>query len=163
MFKHSFPFALLLLCTIAGCSHLNDSWEVKGGGYLKYSINDGKEYTIELDEDDVVRPSYSRSFFQVQTRIEESSRKDQFSILVNRPVLGKNNADPTYSWMKTKDSNKKKLVGEKNIIKIDQKDDSTWTAFVDLQFQDCSSKDCLDSIPLHVTGRLRYWIPEDER
>lgn len=163
MFKYLIPLAILPLCTMTGCTHLNDSWEVKGGGYLKYSINDGKEYTIELDVDDVIRPNYGRSFFQVLTRIDESSRKDQFSILVNRPVLGENKADPTYSWMRSQASDKGALIGQDNIVKFDQKDDSTWTAFIDLQFQNCNKDECSESIPLHVTGRLRYWIPEDER
>lgn len=162
MFKRLFPL-VLLLCIIEGCSHLNDSWEVKGGGYLKYSINGGKEYTIELDADDVVRPNYGRSYFQVLTQIEESKRKDQFSILVNRPILGKNNADPTYSWMKEEDSRQARLVGKNNIVKFDQKNDSTWTAFIDLQFQNCSNNDCSNESPLHISGRLRYWISEDDR
>ena len=156
-------FSLALI--LSGCSDINDSWEVKGGGYLKYSINDGKSYTIELDADDVIRPDYGRSYFQVQTRLKESSRGDQFSIVVNRPSLGYNNADPTYSWMIAERSEKGYLVGDSNIVHFDQKDnDTTWTANIDLHFQDCRKGDCSDQNPtLHVKGRLRYWIPYDKR
>ena len=38
---------------LMACSGINDSWEVKGGGYIKYKINDGKSRTVELAPDDV--------------------------------------------------------------------------------------------------------------
>ena len=150
---------------LLGCTDINDSWEVKGGGYFKYTVNGGKSYTIELDADDVIRPDYGRSYFQVQTRMDESSRGDQFSIVVNRPVLGYNDADPNYSWMIAERSEKGYLVGDSNIVHFDQKDnDSTWTANIDLYFQDCRNGDCeSDRKPLHIEGRLRYWIAEDDR
>ena len=153
------------LFLLLGCSEINDSWEVKGGGYLKYSVNGGKSYTIELDADDVIRPDYGRSFFQVQTRLDASKRGDQFSIVVNRPTLGYNEADPTYSWMIAERSEKGSLVGDSNIVHFDQKDnDTTWTANIDLYFQDCRAGDCdNDKPPLHIVGRLRYWIAEDDR
>lgn len=146
-----------------GCSEINDSWEVNGGGYFKYSVNGGKSFTIELHENDVILPDYGRSFFQVQTRIKESKRKDQFSIVVNRPILGKNNADPIYSWMISENAEKGLLTGSNNTVHFDQKDDSTWTANVDLHFEDCRTGECKDEQPIHVEGRLRYWIPMDER
>lgn len=158
------PFSAITALLLLGCSQINDSWEVKGGGYFKYTVNGSKSYTIELDEDDVILPDYGRSFFQMQTRLNESSRGDQFSILVNRPVLGKNHADQKYSWMIAENSAKGHLVGDDNLVKFDQKDDSTWTANIDLQFQDCRNKDCSDQgDPIHVEGRIRYWIPLDER
>ncbi len=155
-----FSFFLLL-----GCSEINDSWEVKGGGYFKYTVNGGSSYTIELDDDDVVRPDYGRSYFQVQTRLSESSRGDQFSILVNRPILGYNDADRTYSWMIAEKSEKGYLVGDSNIVHFDKMDnDSTWTANVDLYFQDCRNGECeAERKPIHIKGRLRYWISEDDR
>ena len=157
--------AIFSLFLLLGCSEINDSWEVKGGGYLKYTVNGGKSYTIELDADDVVRPDYGRSFFQVQTQMEESSRGDQFSILVNRPKLGYNNANANYSWMIVENSEKGYLVGDSNIVHFDQKDnDSTWTAYIDLYFQDCRTGSCEnDHPPLHIEGRLRYWIAEDDK
>ena len=42
--------------------------------------------------------------------------------------------------------------------------DSLWTADLDLYFKDCRSGLCSDKLPpLHVTGRLRYWVPDSER
>jgi hypothetical protein len=156
--------AIFTLFLLLGCSEINDSWEVKGGGYLKYTINGGKSNTIELSADDVVIPDYGRSFFQVQTQMDESSRGDQFSIVVNRPKLGYNNADPSYSWMIAEKSEKAFLTGDSNIVHFDQKDDSTWTADIDLYFQDCRTGGCKSKNPsLHVEGRLRYWIPLDDR
>lgn len=157
--------AIFSLAFMVGCSEINDSWEVKGGGYLKYTINDGKSYTIELDAGDVVRPDYGRSYFQLQTRLSESSRGDQFSIVVNRPKLGNNEADPTYSWMITERSEKGYLTGDSNIVRFDQKDnDTTWTANIDLHFQDCRKGDCSNqTATLHIKGRLRYWVGVDDR
>lgn len=150
---------------LLGCSKINDSWEVKGGGYFKYTVNGSSSYTIELDEDDVILPDYGRSFFQLQTRLKESKRGDQFSVVVNRPVLGKNNADPNYSWMIAEKGEKGYLTDDdENIVHFDQKDDSTWTANVDLYFQDCRDGECDEDLaPIHIEGRLRYWIPLDER
>lgn len=157
-------FSAIAALMLLGCSEINDSWEVKGGGYFKYSVNGSKSYTIELDEDDVILPDYGRSFFQVQTRIKESSRGDQFSIVVNRPILGKNDADQTYSWMIAEKSEKGYLTGDENIVHFDQKDDSTWTADIDMHFIDCRKGECdEEATPIHVEGRLRYWIPLDER
>jgi hypothetical protein len=168
MDMHSFVKNLSAISSLAillGCSDINDSWEVKGGGYLKYSIDGGKSYTIELDADDVVRPDYGRSYFQLQTRLKESSRGDQFSIVVNRPTLGANSADPTYSWMIAERSEKGYLMGDSNIVKFDQKDNDTiWTADIDLRFQDCRKGDCENQTgSLHVKGRLRYWVGVEDR
>ena len=157
--------AVFSLFLLLGCSEINDSWEVKGGGYLKYTINGGKSYTIELDDDDVVRPKYGRSYFQVQTELSESNRGDQFSIVVNRPVLGDNDANTTYTWMIAEKSEKGYLTGDNNIVHFDRMDnDSTWTANIDLYFQDCRTGKCNnDHPPLHIEGRLRYWIAEDDK
>lgn len=159
--RHIGAIAALMLL---GCSDINNSWEVKGGGYLKYTVNGSKSYTIDLDEDDVILPDYGRSFFQLQTRIEESNRGDQFSIVINRPVLGDNGPDNTYSWMIIENSEKGYLTGDENTVHFDQKDDSTWTANIDLHFEDCRKSGCDEDLaPIHVEGRLRYWIPLDER
>lgn len=154
--------SLAISCTI-GCSDINDSWEVNGGGYLKYTFNGGKSYTIELAKDDVRRPDYGRSYFQVNTRAKESKKGDQFSIVVNRPILGENTPESGYTWMIAEKSIKGYLTGDSNVVIFDQKDDSTWTADVDLHFSDCRSGNCNDSIPIHIKGRLRYWVAMDDR
>ena len=85
--------AIFSIFLLLGCSEINDSWEVKGGGYFKYTVNGGSSYTIELDDDDVVRPDYGRSYFQ-----------------------------------------------------------------------DCRNGECeAERKPIHIKGRLRYWISEDDR
>lgn len=154
------------ICGITACGKLNDSWEVKGGGYFKYRINDGESYTIELDDDDVEIP-YIRNrhhYFLVHTRLEESKRGDAFTIMVNRPVLFDNQPVPSNTWMQAENSSKAPLTGSGNIVHFDQKDDSTWTADIDLQFMDCRTGKCDEKLkPLHVTGRFRYWIPEEYR
>lgn len=157
-------FSLFSSLLLLSCSDINNSWEVDGGGYIKYTVNGGKSHTIELDEKDVILPDYGRYFFQVKTQASESNRGDQFFIVVNRPKLGKNEADATYSWMIAERAPKAKLSGNKNIVTFDQKDDSTWTANIDLYFQDCREIECNDKNPaIHIEGRLRYWIPLDER
>ena len=74
------------------CSGINDSWEVKGGGYIKYKINGEKSRTVELAPDDVEIPFIHNShhYLFLRTQIEESADGDQFSIMVNSPVLGDN-------------------------------------------------------------------------
>ena len=51
-----------------------------------------------------------------------------------------------------------------SMLHFDQKDDSTWTADLSLHALDCRSGYCKESLPrLHITGRLRYWIPAEDR
>ena len=59
---------------LAACGDINEGWEVDGGGYLKYRINDDKELTIELEPDDVEVPFIKNShhYFFAKTEIEES-------------------------------------------------------------------------------------------
>ena len=151
---------------LAACSDINDSWEVNGGGYLKYRINDDKELTIELDEDDVEVPFIKNShhYFYVKTETTESKREDQFSIMVNRPTLGDNPVVQRYSWFSYASMTQAPILEDSSSVHFDQKDDSTWTATLDLYTPDCRSGKCIDTLPrLHITGRLRYWIPADWR
>lgn len=153
--------------TLIACSGINDSWEVKGGGYIKYRINDGKSYTIELGPDDVEIPFIRNShhYLYFKTQLKASDRGDQFSLMVNRPTLG-NNApvQGQYSWFIAENSEQGKIFADSSIFHIDQKDDSTWTADLTLYAEDCSSGHCLSSLPpLKITGRFRYWIPAEYR
>lgn len=151
---------------LAACSGINEGWEVDGGGYLKYRINDDKELTIELEPDDVEVPFIRNShhYFYIKTEIGESKREDQFSIMVNRPILGDNPVVQRYSWFNYASLKETPILEDSSIVHFDQKDDSTWTATLDLYTQDCRSGRCIDTLPrLHITGRLRYWIPADWR
>ena len=137
-----------------------------GGGYLKYRINDDKEQTIELEPDDVEAPFIRNShhYFFAKTEIKESKRGDQFSIMVNRPILGDNPVVQRYSWFNYASLKQTPILEDSSVVHFDQKDDSTWTATLDLYTLDCRSGRCVDTLPrLHITGRLRYWIPADWR
>lgn len=162
----SIPTAVFAFSLFA-CSGINDSWEVKGGGYIKYQVNGGEKYTIEMDADDVEIPFIHNQhhYFFFRTRLEESSKGDQFSVMVNKPMLGDNPVvQGPYSWFMAEHSDKGFIWADSSVVHFDQKDDSTWTADLDLYAQDCRSGKCLDSLPaLHVTGRFRYWIPEEDR
>ena len=152
---------------LLACSGINDSWEVKGGGYIKYKINGGENHTIELSADDVEIPFIHNShhYLYVKTRLSESKRGDQFAFMVNNPTLG-NNApvQGQYSWFITENSEKATIFADSSIIHFDQKDDSTWSADLDLYTTDCRSGRCKEELPrLHITGRLRYWIPAEDR
>lgn len=148
------------------CSEINDSWEVKGGGFIKYSLNGGDDRTIELEDDDVEIP-YIRNhhhYLLITTQAKESDFGDQFNIMVNRPVLGENHPVEGYSWFVKEFSERGFLDVDSSIVHLDQKDDSTWTANLDLYARDCRSDNCSDTLPrIHITGRFRYWIPEEER
>ena len=166
LLRHTFPVVTVSLGLLA-CSGINDSWEVKGGGYIKYKINDGESHTIELGPDDVEIPFIRNShhYFFVKTQIDESSRGDQLSLMVNKPSLG-NNApvQGQYSWFIAENSEKGSIIADSSVVHFDQKDDSTWTADLDLYAVDCRNGRCGDNNPrLHITGRLRYWIPEEYR
>jgi len=150
----------------SACSDINNSWEVKGGGYIKYSVDGSKSYTIELDDDDVEIPYIRNShhYLMIHTREEESSRRDIFTIMVNRPVLGDNPIIQDYSKFSAEGSDAGRIYADSSNFHIDQKDDSTWTADLDLYAQDCRQGDCMDDAPrIHITGRFRYWVPADER
>ena len=152
---------------LMACSGINDSWEVKGGGYIKYKINGGKDRTVELAPDDVEIPFIRNRhhYLFAKTRIEESGEGDQLSFMVNSPILG-NNAPVRgqYSWFIAAHSEKGLIDASRSTVHFDQKDDSTWTADLDLYATDCRSGHCVDSLPaLHITGRFRYWIPKEDR
>ena len=158
--------SLAVAFLLTACSDINEGWEVDGGGYLKYEINGEDEQTIELDRNDVEVPYIRNShrYFLVKTRASESKRRDQFSIMVNRPILGDNPVVQRYSWFNYGSLTQAPIIADSSIVKFDQKDDSTWTASLDLYTPDCRSGKCIDTLPnLHITGRLRYWIAPDDR
>ena len=174
--------ACIALGTIAlalcGCGDINSSWEVKGGGYIKYSINDEGPFTIELAKNDVEPPFYvnnSHHYFYLRTRLEESERGDQLALMVNNPQTGKfltpvsralvNGHYETVTWFRSQLTDEAPLIADNSTIKFDEIiGDSLWTADLDLYFTDCRSGLCNDRLPpLHLTGRLRYWVPADER
>lgn len=164
--------------TLMGCSDINSSWEVKGGGYFKYTVNGEGPYTIDLDKNDVEPPYYVNNqhhYFYFQTQLSASSRKDQFALLVNNPSTGKdltpvalasiNGRMQNVTWMKAEGSSQSPIIPDSSSIHFDEIiGDSLWTADLNLYFKDCRSGSCKDALPpLHVKGRLRYWVPEDER
>lgn len=170
------PAAVLL--TLVACSGINDSWEIKGGGYLKYSINGEKSHTIELHKNDVEPPFYvnnSHSYFFMTTRLDESKRGDQLSLMVNKPSTnGKispvsrasiNGRPQVVTWLRVQNSTESPLSGDSSYVHFDEIiKDSLYTANLELYFVDCRSGSCRDSLPpIHLSGRLRYWIPDDER
>ena len=174
--------ACIALGTIAlalcDCGDINSSWEVKGGGYIKYSINDEGPFTIELAKNDVEPPFYvnnSHHYFYLRTRLEESERGDQLALMVNNPQTGKfltpvsralvNGHYETVTWFRSQLTDEAPLIADNSTIKFDEIiGDSLWTADLDLYFTDCRSGLCNDRLPpLHLTGRLRYWVPADER
>lgn len=174
--------ACIALGTIAialsACGDINSSWEVKGGGYIKYSVNDEGPFTIELAKNDVEPPYYvnnSHHYFYLRTRLEESDRGDQLALMVNNPQTGKfltpvnrasiNGHYETVTWFRAQTTDEAPLIADSSTIKFDEIiGDSLWTADLDLYFKDCRSGLCSDKLPpLHVTGRLRYWVPDSER
>ena len=160
--------AIFACCTasLTACSGINDSWEVKGGGFLKYSINDGEEITQELGRDDVEIPFIRNShhYLLIKVPIANSERKDQISIMVNEPKLGQNAVVANYTWIQVQGSPIAALSGKDNYATIDQKDDTKWTATFNLHFQDCRQGTCKKDIdPITFKGRLHYWIAEDDR
>ena len=168
--RFNIPAALLLVAgtfAFLACSGINDSWEVKGGGYIKYKLNDGDSRTIELGADDVEIPFIKNShhYLYVRTRLEESDHGDQFAFMVNKPVLGDNTpVQGQYSWFIAENSEKGMIFAENSVIHFDQKDDSTWTADLELYATDCRSGRCVDTLPrLKITGRFRYWVPAEYR
>ena len=166
LLRNATPIVAMSLGLLA-CSGINDSWEVKGGGYINYSINDGKKYTIELGPDDVEVPFIRNShhYLLIKTRLEESDQGDQLSLMVNKPVLGYNApVQGQYSWFIAGNTEKATIFADSSTVRFDQKDDSTWTADLSLYAQDCRYKSCRSDSPrMHITGRFRYWIPKEDR
>ena len=156
-----------VLCVgIAACSGINDSWEVKGGGFIKYSLDDGEEIQQELDREDVEIP-YIRNrhhYLQIRIPMERSERKEALAIMVNEPKLGMNNIVPTYTWIQFDDSPKALITGDSNYVHIDQKDNTKWTATINLHFEDCRQGRCNSNrVPIHFKGRMHYWIAEEDQ
>ena len=170
--------ALLVALALYGCGNINDSWEVSGGGYFKYSINGDGPYTIELEKNDVEPPFYvnnSHHYFYAHTQLSASDRGDQFSLMVNNPSTGKDLTPVTMAdvggrmenvtWAKFSNTTESPLIPDSSTVHFDEIiNDSLWTADIDLYFKDCRAGSCSDKQPpVHVTGRLRYWVPESER
>ena len=166
--------ALLSALALAACGDINSSWEVKGGGYLKYSINDDGPYPIVLSKNDARPTTELRHYFYALTQSDESERGDQISLMVNNPRTGTNltpegkaslNGRYEYvTWLRTQFTAQAPIVTDSSSIKFDEISDSLWSANLDLYFMDCRSGKCIDTLPpLHLTGRLRYWVPADER
>ena len=170
----------VLTCAIAlgACGDINNSWEAKGGGYIKYTINDDGPYTIDLDKDDVEPPFYvnnSHRYFYFCTRTSESDRGDQISLMVNNPKTGTaltpvaraslNGRLQYVTWIRVKSTVESPLIADSSTIKFDEIiNDSLWTADLDLYFKDCRTGTCSNNkAPLHLQGRLRYWVPASER
>lgn len=163
----AFAMGYSLMVSLLACSEINNSWEVKGGGYIKYQVNQSEDYTIELGPDDVEIPFIRNKhhYFLVRTRIEESEKGDALNLMVNRPVLGTNPVVEQYSWFSSEKTEHGIIFSDQSTVHFDEMDsDSVWTADLDLYAQDCRSGTCVDSLPrLHITGRFRYWIPEEYR
>ena len=162
------------LLALGACGDINNSWEVKGGGYVKYKVNGEGPYTIELAKDDAHVTSYTRGYFQLTTRLDESDRGDQISLMVNNPMIGTELAPVSraslngrfqyVTWMREEYSPEAPIIADSSYVKFDERSDSLWSADLDLYFKDCRSGTCPDSLPpLHITGRLRYWVAESER
>ena len=159
-------FVPFIVASLTACSGINDSWEVKGGGFIKYSINNGSEIKQDLERNDVEIP-YIRNhqhYLLITIPSGRSSHKDQLSIMVNDPRLGKNSVVPSYTWIQVEGSTKAYIKGDSNYVNIDQKDDTKWTATINLHFEDCRKNKCNDTLPpILFKGRLHYWIAEDDR
>lgn len=184
MFKRILKFASVAAVSaafplwLAACGSINDSWESRGGGYLKYTLNNEGPFSIELAKNDVEPPFYvnnSHSYFLMRTRPEESDRKDQLSLMVNKPstngklpLVGKASINGRYqdvTWFSFKGGPRASLVTDSSYIHFDEIiKDSLYTANVELYFKDCRSGTCLENMPpIHLSGRLRYWLPDDVR
>ena len=146
--------------------------------YIKYKLNDDGPYTIELAKNDVEPPFYvnnSHHYFYLHTRIDESKRGDQIALMVNEAKTGTaltpvaraslNGRYQYVTWMREQFSPEAPLIADSSTVKFDEIiNDSLWTADLDLYFKDCRTGKCIDSLPpIHLTGRLRYWVPADER
>ena len=165
-----FPLIIAIFCALAAsltaCSGINDSWEVKGGGFLKYSINDKDECTQELGKNDVEIPFIRNQhhYLLIKIPIENSERNDQLQIMVHEPKLGENGVVQDYTWIQVGGTPKARLKGSDNYVSIDQKDKAKWTATINLHFEDCRQGRCYEDLPLITfKGRLHYWIAEDDQ
>lgn len=169
------PAALIVAATLASCGNINNSWEVKGGGYFKYSVNGSEKYTIKLGKDDCTLPQYNRHLFTFTSQPDSSKRGDQFSVMINNPSTnGKitpvvtaiiNGKNRTATWMRQEFSVEAPLIADSSYVHFDEIiSDSLWTANMELYFKNCRSGYCIDSLPpVHVSGRFRYWVAADER
>lgn len=151
---------LFFLLFLFACDNINSGWEIDGGGYVKYKLNGGNAYELEYKANDVILPTTNRHFILATT--QEDSSGHSLIFMVYNPKLGKNIPIHTETFFSYHSGPNATLTGDSNFITIDQKDDSTWTADLSLYFTDCRSGECIDSLPpVHLTGRFRYWLPEE--
>ena len=124
---------LSLALLIGACGDINSSWEVKGGGYLKYTVNGEGPYSIDLAKNDVEPPYYvnnSHHYFYFCSQIKESKRGDQISLMVNNPQTGKDltpvaraNLSGRFqyvTWMREEFSPEAPLIEDSSTIRFDE-------------------------------------------
>lgn len=160
-FRMLIPFSAIAL---AACSDINNGWAENGGGYVKYSLNGGSSYTMDIEPDGGELPTSTRHYAVFYA--SNASRGDYLQVLVNKPVLGDNTpiSSNYYTYAIFGNSIKAQLFEDSSNFKIDQKDDSTWTADLDLLFQSCNENEC-ESDPakgIRLKGRLRFWVDPDD-
>ncbi|MDR1759924.1 MAG: hypothetical protein LBR60_05290 [Fibrobacter sp.] len=146
-------FALAL----AACDQINKGWVAEGGGYIKYSLNGEGSYELELLPESVQLPYVDRHYFYAQTA--PSGRRDELAFMVSNPSLGKNAVVAAYTYFIRNGGLKAPLISGGSYVTFDQRDDSTWTADLNLIFESCSETECSAENPVRLSGRFRYWIP----
>lgn len=155
--------AIFSAISLAACSGVNDGWAENGGGYIKYSLNGGTSYTMSIEPDGGELPSSTRHYAVFHAANKD--RGDYLQLLVNKPVLGDNTpvASSYYTYAIFGNAIKAQLFADSSNVKIDQKDDSTWTADLDLLFQSCDENECSSdaSKGIRLTGRMRFWVDPD--
>ncbi len=157
-------FLMLFLISIlfSACSEINSGWEVDGGGFIKYNINNQATRTIELDDDDATLPAYGRHYFSLETREHASDVGDRLAFLVADPKLGKNAIVQDYTWFIYEFAPKANVIPDSSYVTFDQKDDSTWTGDFKLHFPNCKTGTCNENKILTVSGRFRFWPDPDD-
>ena len=174
-----FSIITVIFCYAAAlwsCGSINDSWEVHGGGYFKYTIEDTDiKDSIGLERDDVHLTNSNRKYFQMETREGEGKYGNQFEVTINRALsIGRFRAYAGYSWMVYENSAQGILIEyirdkegkaiDSSYFHFDERSEDKWTANVNLYFQDCRKGECNDSLPpVHVTGRFRYYVAAADR
>lgn len=155
--------AMFSAISLAACSSINNGWAENGGGYVKYSLNGGASYIMSIEPDGGELPTSTRHYAVFYAANKD--RGDYLQILVNKPVLGDNKpvADNYYTYAIFGNAIKAQLFADSSNVKIDQKDDSTWTAVLDLLFQSCDENECSTDVSkgIRLTGRLRFWVDPD--
>jgi len=158
--------AILIIPAIllSACSEINSGWTVDGGGYAKIYVNGEGPKTLDIDPDggNVIMSSSKHwaSFYAY-----DSTEGDYLQIMVYKPVLGSNTplTSVNYTYLVLGNSATARIIdSDSSYIKFDQKDDTLWSADLNLIFNHCYSDEC-DNSKVRITGRLRYWIDPDDR